>query len=413
MREQLLDLLACPRCGGELRVEGAGEGSPAPVSTGGAAGDIEDGRLACTCGAVYGVSAGIPRTVIAAGAAIGESLPGPDETSLDPQLATTLRSYSNWWNHVQKDFSLQLDNAAILRARTGLGPDDVRGKVVLDAGCGNGRIAGVLCDWGAAAVVAFDLGQGVDRARELLGDRPNLHLVQGSIMDPPFAPESFDIVVSLGVLHHTPDTRAAFDRVASLVKQGGQCAIYLYKRDEYRFGESEAYAGLKQAGGALYHEPMRRLIAGLPHRAILAWSRLMTSKRAQMDRLARRKALRPFTRLFEFVLPYDIHKPLESREFNVVRNYDHYSTRYLTRHTRQELVEWFQDEGFDDIEVLPYPTSVRGVKVAEPQDPVTVTLWRERSIDAIESRGVERRPEGAPVVDRHPKGARVADRPPA
>lgn len=389
MREQLLDLLACPLCGGELRIEGA-------------SGDVEDGRLACACGAVFSVSAGIPRTVASADGARDLSRSDHDETSIDPRVSTTLRSYSNWWNHVQKDVSHQLDNAAILRARTGLGPEDVHGKVVLDAGCGNGRIAGVLCDWGATAVVAFDLGQGVDRARELLGDRPNLHLVQGSIMNPPFAPETFDIVISLGVLHHTPDTRAAFARVASLVKQGGQCAIYLYKRDEYRFGESEAFAGLKQAGGAIYHEPMRRLIAGLPHRAILAWSRLMTSKRAYLDRLARRRTLRPFTRLLEFVLPYDIHKPLESREFNVVRNYDHYSTRYLTRHTRQELVEWYQDEGFDEIEVLPYPTSVRGVKVAEPQDQVTVTMWRERSIDEIESRGVERLPDDARAADRRP-----------
>ncbi|MFY9265515.1 MAG: methyltransferase domain-containing protein [Solirubrobacterales bacterium] len=394
MREQLLDLLACPLCGGGLRFEDADPNGSSPVSIGDSGTNVENGRLACACGADYPLSAGIPRIVSGADADRSSSQRRGAGPPLDPRVAATLRSYSNWWDHVQKDVSHQLDNAAILRARTGLEPEDVTGKVVLDAGSGNGRIAGVLCDWGAAAVVGLDLGHGVDRARELLGDRPNLHLVQGSIMNPPFPPESFDIVISLGVLHHTPDTRAAFNQVASLVKQGGQCAIYLYKRDEYRSGESEFYAGMKQAGGALYHEPMRRLVVNLPHRAILAWSRLMTYKRSLLERMARRRPLRALTHLLEFVLPYDIHKPLESRAFNVVRNYDHYSTRYLTRHTRQEVIEWFQDQGFDDIHVLPYPTSVRGVKVATLHDPVTLTLWRERAIDAIESRGVERGPSG-------------------
>ena len=57
-----------------------------------------------------------------------------------------------------------------------------------------------------------------------------MQVVQANLYEPPFARESFDFIYSIGVLHHTPDTRTAFARVAATVKPCGKFAVYLYAR---------------------------------------------------------------------------------------------------------------------------------------------------------------------------------------
>jgi SAM-dependent methyltransferase/uncharacterized protein YbaR (Trm112 family) len=372
VKSWLAEFLACPACGAT------------PLSAGSTA-------VRCPAGHTYPIRDQIPRLV-----------PGHERGTADPVLQPTIDSYSAWWEEVQRDYSLRLDNAAILRARTGLEPHDVAGKTVLDAGCGNGRFAQVLADWGAERVVAMDLGRGVDAARRLYGGRPEVAYVQASILDAPFVEGAFDVVISVGVLHHTPDTRLAFQRLTRLVRLGGRCAVYLYRRREYRHGGSEFFVGAKQVGTAIWHEPMRRTIVRLPHRAILGWSRLMARKRAALERARAIRPLNPLLAVLEVVLPYDLNKPHESFEFNVVRNYDHYSTPYLTRHSREEIIEWFQAEGYDDLWVGPYPTCVAGTRVGALTDPVTVEFHREGSIEEIEARGVEARPQ-------QPSASRVCD----
>jgi len=50
-----------------------------------------------------------------------------------------------------------------------------------------------------------------------------------------FADNSFDIVYSHGVLHHTPDTSAAIKEVHRVLKPGGRAVVMLYHRDSYNY----------------------------------------------------------------------------------------------------------------------------------------------------------------------------------
>src|SRR5207245_9725373 len=115
------------------------------------------------------------------------------------------------------------------QASTGWMESDYRGRLVLDAGVGAGRYAEVVADKGGE-VVGIDLTTAVDAAYANLGRRPRVHLLQADIFALPFREATFDRAFPVGVLHHTPDVRAAFERVAAVVKPGGGLAVSLYAR---------------------------------------------------------------------------------------------------------------------------------------------------------------------------------------
>jgi 2-polyprenyl-3-methyl-5-hydroxy-6-metoxy-1,4-benzoquinol methylase len=111
--------------------------------------------------------------------------------------------------------------------KTGWSLDQLKGMRVLDAGCGMGRFAEVVADAGAE-LHAVDLSVAVEAAQKNLGARPGVRIYQADIMNLPFPDGSFDAIYSIGVLHHTPGTRAAFLALVPLLKPGGRIAIWVY-----------------------------------------------------------------------------------------------------------------------------------------------------------------------------------------
>ncbi len=102
--------------------------------------------------------------------------------------------------------------------QTGLDPADLRGKRVLDAGCGGGRFAALLAREGVR-VVGLDLDLvGLEQSRDHLGRSAGASFVQGDLFQPPFQAASFDFIYSLGVLHHTPHPPAAFAALVRVVE---------------------------------------------------------------------------------------------------------------------------------------------------------------------------------------------------
>ena len=109
-----------------------------------------------------------------------------------------------------------------------------RGRRCVDIGCGSGRWTYALAELGAE-VVAVDLTSGgVESLYGELGDRPNVTIAQADIFALPFAPETFDFVMSWGVLHHTPSTKQAFDRIVPLVRPDGTLYVMIYDVDQGR-----------------------------------------------------------------------------------------------------------------------------------------------------------------------------------
>ena len=151
-------------------------------------------------------------------------------------------SFGFQWNTFRQT---QLDNEASCRSendfrrRTGFEPQDLKGKLVLDVGCGMGRFTEVATRWGAH-VVGIDLSLAAEVADENLRDRQAVFF-QADVFKLPFAPESFDYIYSLGVLHHTPDCKAAFQVLPRLLKPGGRIAIWLYSKYNNWYKMSDVY----------------------------------------------------------------------------------------------------------------------------------------------------------------------------
>jgi len=113
---------------------------------------------------------------------------------------------------------------------TGWSPETLRGKLVLDAGCGSGRFAEIALRYGAK-VIAIDYSSAVDACHRNLSHNKDLLVIQGDIYALPFPPDIFDYVYSLGVLQHTPNVKAAFHSLIPILKSRGRlCVDFYWKR---------------------------------------------------------------------------------------------------------------------------------------------------------------------------------------
>jgi SAM-dependent methyltransferase len=124
---------------------------------------------------------------------------------------------------------------AFLRTRFQRNGIDLReafaGKRCLDAGCGGGRATIMMAEAGAAEVVALDLSRtNVETTRMRAQQRALTNVVaeEASLLEVPYEDDSFDVVWSNGVLHHTGDTDGSLKEIARLLKPGGWMWLYLY-----------------------------------------------------------------------------------------------------------------------------------------------------------------------------------------
>src|SRR4051812_26375238 len=110
------------------------------------------------------------------------------------------------------------------------------GMRVLEIGCGIGT-DGLQFARAGAVYTGVDL---TDAAIELArknfaaaGMPGDLRVADAEHLD--FADESFDLVYSHGVLHHTPDIHAAVKEIHRILKPGGRAAVMLYHRGSYNY----------------------------------------------------------------------------------------------------------------------------------------------------------------------------------
>jgi len=252
-------------------------------------------------------------------------------------------SFSFEWNvHNNTQLDTHRDDGwseETFRQKTGLTPDDVRGKLVLDAGAGAGRYAEILSRWGAN-VVGADLSLAVEAAAGNVRGRENALIVQGDIGNLPFGHGTFDHIVSIGVLHHTPDTRRYTQSLIKLLKPGGRIAIWLYHRE----------------GELGRRPPWIPVVSSIPSPKYYDWCRWFVPLTYKYETTS-------FMRFIRCVFPYSVqHKGIEN---DILDTFDGYSPVFHGVHTNNEVKVWFHEMDLEDVTALDWPVSVVGYRPRE------------------------------------------------
>lgn len=113
-----------------------------------------------------------------------------------------------------------------------IGALNVTGKRVLEIGLGEGAESERLIRHGACWSGVDLTAESVQRVRTrlMLRELSYDELRQGSVLDLPFADDSFDMVFSHGVLHHVPDIKQAQSEIHRVLRPGGELVVMLYAR---------------------------------------------------------------------------------------------------------------------------------------------------------------------------------------
>lgn len=179
---------------------------------------------------------GTPLRIGADGALCGDSertFPVVNEIPRFVPVENYAQAFGMQWNRFPKT---QLDSHTGLRlseerlARCMHGElEGLAGKRVLEAGSGAGRFTEILLKYGAT-VDSFDYSNAVEANAASNGGNPRLTLVQADIRQIPFRRASYEVVVCLGVLQHTPNPEESIRCLWEMVKPGGALVIDHYRR---------------------------------------------------------------------------------------------------------------------------------------------------------------------------------------
>jgi len=319
MKKNLLKYLACPKCKNEIKIDAVEKKN---------GDEILEGQLKCECGCKFPIRSGLPIMLY-------------DPAEDIKKIQTVFSKEWDLFDYSDEDDTwLNLNEAKrieMVMLAFNAKPEDLKGKVVLDAGCGNGRLSYNISKLGCE-VVALDLSSGVVNASKRYKEN-NLHYIQGNIMDIPLKKDSFDYIWSAGVLHHTPSTKKAFDNLVPLVKKDGILYVWVYGWPE---GKRNIRSVLWWSGW--------RLIMIWPGFIKEIFCTLYVSYRVLKDALVLKKPIN------------ELAVRQKRRSF-----YDN-TNQYMYHHSPKEVESWYKEFNFKDIAVPieEYKTfcgfGIRGVK---------------------------------------------------
>ena len=327
MKYSLLNLLCCPNCAGEFRLEEKRQNSNC---------EIEEGNLNCgLCRSEFPVINSIPRFV---------------------SNQNYCNNFGFQWNLFRKTQLDSYTNTKISENRfydeTKWKVDEMNNSLMLDAGCGAGRFTEIALSTGAT-VVAIDFSSAVDGCWQNLGTNKNLHVLQADIYNLPFKANTFDYIYSLGVLQHTYDTKKALFFLIDKLKIGRKLCCDFYKKD-----------------WRIYFWPkywIRPLLKNLSDKTLLNFV-----KKAVPLLLPISHALSKIPKIghyLKYAIPVANYKnflPLSKKqnfEWSILSTFDMYSAKYDHPQNKKTVSQWLKEASLKKIEVVdPGLIIVRAIK---------------------------------------------------
>jgi SAM-dependent methyltransferase len=210
---------------------------------------------------------------------------------------------------------------------------------MLDVGCGTGRWSKYMSSR-VKFIEAIDPSKAIFFADKLLNNVKNVRLSMAASDCLPFSNDSFDFVMSVGVLHHIPDTQKAIIDCVKKVKPGGYFYVYLY----YAFDNK----GLLFKSIFKISDLVRKVVSKLPHKIkiftcdILAYLLYVP--------------LVYIGKFFKFIGLKSIAKKIplsdyQNKSIFIIRNdsLDRFGTSLEQRFTKVQIIEMLSKAGLVDI----------------------------------------------------------------
>jgi len=351
MNYQFSDLLKCPLTKTTLRFELISEFDRTYNNI--VTKEVKEGILFSDTGFVFPVIDGIPRMLIEAHLDYAEwfreHLPNFDTVKKElhskyPGLIRhcvkknrkTKQSFAFEWgllNYEKQDKVWHDDEAGLENLFFNESEENattLKGKRIIDVGCGHGlnaRAIAKFCD----NVVGVELGKSIENAYKN-NSCENVWFAQADLQFLPFANHTFDILLSGGVLHHTPNTELAVCNVEPVLKPSGKLCIWLYHQQK-----------------SIIHNflnNLRKLTSRMPIRL-------------------------QFVAYLIFIFPVTYSfKRLKGRKLNwreeMIDLLDTLSPVYRNEHRHDEAASWLNKKGYTNIKVTTagqYGFSIVGTKI--------------------------------------------------
>ncbi len=209
MKKFLTKTICCPNCNGELALENEkAEGE-----------EIVEGNLRCLgCDNSYNIADGVPRMAL----------------NLE-ELRQVSDRYGYFWakraeNKFERNTLYGLSEEEEFNyflSSFNIQPADLKGKRILDAGCGCGRLTRMLGSY-ADEVFGIDISSSINDVYDYCKSQENVHIIQSDLLKLPFREGSFDYVWSSASICFANKSEETFKHISSLVKPSGKLYVRVF-----------------------------------------------------------------------------------------------------------------------------------------------------------------------------------------
>jgi SAM-dependent methyltransferase len=259
----------------------------------------------------------------------------------------TVSDFNKQWISFQKQKGVYADESFFFDYFGSLlDKSTIKDKTVAEIGCGNGRFVKIMSHY-AREVGGFEPSGAIDVAKKYCQDRHNINFYQQSIYDVD-KEDKYDAVFCLGVLHHLPDPLGALQKMSVMLKNGGECYVWVY-------GSENNSLYLK------IFKPLIKITSRFPHWLLNTLSFILAILL---------KIYIVLVSLFRF-LPWPMKtyvlKVLNKLGFYYLKLviYDQLNPKIANYYSKEEICSLIEEAGFDDIEAYHrhnYSWTIKGLK---------------------------------------------------